>query len=143
MESTGKQLAVKEYTPELMTTATDMVKIMADVQKMAISKKPLEETKTEFKGLVEKFKVSTKKIKELNPPNEFKEEHQKVVKAMDLYDEAYTLQLESLEDMNQDKMKHFLELIAEGGKYWKKAAANIGEKQNKLLNGGSNENGLN
>ncbi|WP_410983089.1 hypothetical protein [Bacillus cereus] len=62
---------------------------------------------------------------------------------MDLYDEAYILQLESLEDMNQDKMKRSLELIAEGGKYWKEAAANIGEKQNKLLNGGSNENGLN
>ncbi|MEN1936508.1 hypothetical protein AAIE21_13120 [Paenibacillus sp. 102] len=51
---------------------------------------------------------------------------------MDLYDEAYILQLESLEDMNQDKMKRSLELIAEGGKYWKEAAANIGEKQNKL-----------
>lgn len=51
---------------------------------------------------------------------------------MDFYDEAYIFQLESLEDMNQDKMKRSLELIAEGGKYRKEAAVNIGEKQNKL-----------
>ncbi|EMA6343493.1 DUF3994 domain-containing protein [Bacillus cytotoxicus] len=132
----GDQLTVKEYPSKIMALAAELIKTGVDIQTMATSNKTEAEKIKEFEGLVERVKVTTKSIKEVNPPNEFKEDHQTVIKAMDTYSKAYTLQLESVKEMDEEKMKTSLNMIAEGGKYWKEATANIAKKKGELAKRG-------
>lgn len=128
----GEPLTVQEYPTKILNQASELIKVGLDIQTMATSEKTETEKIKEFEGLVVKLKDTTKKIKEVNPPNEFKEDHETIVKAMNLYDEAYTLQIESAKEGDNEKMKTSLNMIKEGGKYWKEATANIAKKKQEL-----------
>lgn len=129
------QLTVNEYSSKIMTLAGDFVKTGVDIQTMAISNKSEAEKIKEFEELVGKIKTTAKSINELNPPKEFKEDHKVVIKAMDTYSKAFTLQLESAKEMDEEKMETSLKMINEGGKYWKEATENIGKKRAELTKG--------
>ncbi|WP_227495274.1 DUF7018 domain-containing (lipo)protein [Bacillus cereus] len=130
------QLTVKEYPSKIKALAAELIKTGIDIQTMATSNKTEAEKIKEFEGLVERVTTTAKSIKEVNPPNEFNEDHQTVIKAMDTYSKAYNLQLESVKEMDEEKMKTSLNMIAEGGKYWKEATANIAKKRDELTKGG-------
>ncbi|MGG2093437.1 hypothetical protein AB1283_12095 [Bacillus sp. S13(2024)] len=138
-ETSTKQLTVKEYAPAIMEPMTDVIKIQTEIQKLSVSDKPFDELRTEMKGYVSRLKVYYNKVREINPPNEFKEDHKQMVKAMDTYDEAYKLQLEAFDTKSTSKMNESVEKLKEAGKLFKEASTNIGNKRKEILSKEGNE----
>ena len=138
-----KQLTMKEYAPAIMEPMADAIKIQTEIQKLSVSDKPFDELKTEMKGFVSKLKVDFNKVRELNPPNEFKEDHKQMVKAMDTYDEAYKLQLEAFDTKSTSKMSESVEKLKEAGNLFKEASTNIGNKRKEILGQEGNGNNPN
>lgn len=121
------------YASKILASASKLSKDMSTVESIASSDvKSIAQKKSELDLLITGARAETKKMKDIQPPAEFKEDHQKIVKAMDLYDEAFKLMVEALREENESKMNKALDKIGEGAKYWEEATKNIGNKQDKM-----------
>ncbi|GLV67066.1 hypothetical protein Bmyc01_57350 [Bacillus mycoides] len=135
-EETKEKLSKEKYplrmtklSSELVNQITVITEIAMDKDKdEKVLKKEIIKEESELQKIIAKFK-------NIEPPKEFEDSNEQILKAVDCYSKAYALQVEIINgkgkvtDADRDKTKKSMELIKEGNDYWQKGYAPLQDAQ--------------
>ncbi|MGX5481524.1 hypothetical protein ACWKTG_29515, partial [Bacillus thuringiensis] len=109
----SKELNAQEYEEQTsIIFGKDMDKIVTDLLHSLTSEDAsIKENNTNLQKFLINFRSIKNKLQELQPPNEYKIEHERFIKVMNLYEDAFILEVESIKENNTEKLKLALEKI--------------------------------
>lgn len=109
----SKELNAQEYEEQTsIIFGKDMDKIVTDLLHSLTSEDAsIKENNTNLQKFLIDFRSIKNKLQELQPPNEYKIEHERFIKVMNLYEDAFILEVESIKENNTEKLKLALEKI--------------------------------
>ncbi|MFZ7936278.1 hypothetical protein ACO1D2_22710 [Bacillus thuringiensis] len=106
-------LNAQEYEEQISVIfGKGMDKIVTDfLHSLTSEDASIKENNTNLQKFLIDFRSIKNKLQELQPPNEYKIEHERLIKAMNLYEDAFILEVESIKENNTEKLKLALEKI--------------------------------
>lgn len=137
---TKKEVLTKDtYVPTITALTSDFTKELSELQIIALSDKSNKDKTKEANKKLDELQKMTDKFRNIEPPEEFKDTHEGIVKAMDYYSKGFKLQKEAINDnLNQDKVNQSFEQFKLGSEAWIEAASDISDMQTEQVNGLTN-----
>lgn len=120
---------VEKYKSEIVENATKVDDVLKLMEKVASSDvKSYSQKKSEVQLSIGGAKAYVTKLRNLQAPPELKVEQENIKQSMELYNEAFALLFDAIEEQNESKMNQSLTKAKDSSKLFEEATASISRK---------------
>ncbi|WP_442752170.1 DUF7018 domain-containing (lipo)protein [Bacillus toyonensis] len=120
---------VEKYKSEIVENATKVDDVLKLIEKVASSDvKSYSQKKSEVQLSIGGAKAYVTKLRNLQAPPELKVEQENIKQSMELYNEAFALLFDAIEEQNESKMNQSLTKAKDGSKLFEEATDSISRK---------------
>ncbi|HDR7325367.1 hypothetical protein JDS97_13355 [Bacillus cereus group sp. N18] len=120
---------VEKYKSEIVENATKVDDVLKLIEKVASSDvKSYSQKKSEVQLSIGGAKAYVTKLRNLQAPPELKVEQENIKQSMELYNEAFALLFDAIEEQNESKINQSLTKAKDGSKLFEEATDSISRK---------------